>query len=442
MQYNPHSYQSYAQQFILDHPYCGLLLDLGLGKSAISATALWQLALDDFEIGRICIIGPKRVIEASWPAELEKWDHLKGLTYSVVAGTAKERREALAKPAFIYLISRDNISWVIENGYFNFDCCVIDELSSFKSPQAKRFRNMKKVRGSCKRIIGLTGTPGNPMDLWAQIYLLDGGARLERFITAYRNKYFVPDKRNREVIFSYKPKEGAEDAIYEKISDICISMKSAEYLKMPELIESNIVVEMDPAEKALYDQLKADLVLPLKGGDIDAKSAVGLSGKLQQMASGCVYDENGVVRHIHSHKMDAIEDQIEAACGKPILIVYYFKFDKEILQERFDAKPLDTPEDMAAWNRGEIPVGMLHSNSGFGLNLQDGGCHMIWVGPVWSLEATQQTNHRLFRQGQKYPVTIQYVITKDTIDENIIEALSKKDCTQEAILAAVRARLE
>lgn len=442
MKYNPHDYQKYAEQFVLDHPFCVLLLDLGLGKTAITATSLYELVLDRFEIGRVLIIGPKRVIETSWPQELKKWDHLQGLTFSVVAGSAAERRKALAKPAFIYLVSRDNVSWLIENGYFNFDCCVIDELSSFKSTKAKRFQNLKKVRGSCKRIIGLTGTPGDPMDLWAQIYLLDGGKRLEHFITAYRNKYFVPDKRNRDVIFSYKPKEGAEDAIYQKISDIAISMKSAEYLKMPELIESNIVVEMSPEEKKLYEQLKKDLILELKDGDIDAKSAVGLSGKLQQMASGSVYDENGHVHRIHSHKMDAIEDQIEAACGKPILIVYYFKFEKEELERRFGARPLDTPEDIEAWNQGKIPVGILHSNSGFGLNLQDGGCHMIWTGPVWSLQNTQQTNHRLYRQGQKYPVTIQYVITKDTIDENITQALKKKDCTQEAILSAVRARLK
>ena len=441
MQYKPHKYQSYAKQWIIDHPYCGLLLDMGLGKTIITLTALWDLILDDFEIGRVCIIGPKRVIEASWPQELSKWPHLTGLTYSVVAGTVKQRREALAKPAFLYLVSRDNVSWLIENGYWDFDALVIDELSSFKSPQAKRFKSLKRVRGSCKRIIGLTGTPGNPMDLWSQIFLLDGGKRLEAFITAYRNRYFIPDKRNREVIYSYKPKEGAEDLIYEKISDICISMKSVEYLEMPDLIMSNIEVTMNEEERKLYDQLKQDLILPLKDGDIDAKSAVGLSGKLQQMASGCVYDENGNVRVIHDKKMEVVEELIEAACGQPILIVYYFKFDKARLMERFGAQPVDTPEDILKWNRGEIPVGIFHSNSGFGLNLQQGGCHMIWLGPIWSLESYQQTNRRLYRQGQDKPVTIQHIVCKDTIDEDILAAIEKKDCTQEAILTAVKARL-
>ena len=270
MQYSPYEYQKYAEQFVIDHESAGLLLDVGLGKTAIVLHALWLLLLDFFDIGRVLVVAPIRVAKDTWPKEIAKWSDLTGLSYSVVVGTEKERRAALQKPAFIYICNREVVSWIVDEGYFNFDCLVIDELSSFKSHQAKRFKSLKKVRGTCKRIIGMTGTPGDLLSLWSQIYLLDGGARLERFITAYRDRYFVPDKRNREVIFSYKPKEGAEDAIYKKISDICISMKAADYLNLPDKVISNVEVEMDEKEQQMYDQLKADLILPFADGDIDA----------------------------------------------------------------------------------------------------------------------------------------------------------------------------
>ena len=442
MKYKAHDYQAYASDFILSHPACGLMLDMGLGKTVITLTALWELLLDRFEVGRVLIIAPKRVAAGTWPQEIEKWDHLAGITYSVVMGSEKQRREALMKPAFVYIINRDNVVWLIENGYFRFDMVIIDELSSFKSYQSQRFKALRKVRSQVKRVIGLTGTPGNLMDLWAEIGLLDMGERLGRFITRYRETFFVPDKRNQMVVFTYKPKPGAEDAIYDRISDICVSMKAKDYLKMPELVVSNVAVEMDEKEKQKYDQLKGDLILPMEGGDIDAASAVGLSNKLLQMSNGACYDENGKVRKIHDRKLDALEDLIEAANGKPILIAYWFKHDRDRIMERFQAVPIDKAEDIEKWNRGEIPVAIIHpASAGHGLNLQSGGSHLVWFGLTWSLELYQQCCCRLYRQGQEHTVTIQHIITKGTIDENVLAALEEKDCTQEAIMAAVKAEL-
>lgn len=444
MQYKAHDYQAYASEFIITHPACGLLLDMGLGKTVITLSALWELILDYFEVGRVLIIAPLRVARDTWPREIAKWEHLNGLSYSVVVGTEKERRQALAKPAFIYIVNRENVSWLIDNGYFKFDCVVVDELSSFKSHQSKRFKSLRKVRPTVKHMIGLTGTPApnGLIDLWAQINLLDMGERLGRYIGGYRDRYFMPDKRNRDVIFSYKPKEGAEEAIYEKISDICVSMKAADHLKMPELIVSNVEVEMNEKEQKMYDDLKSDLILPLEGGDIDAQSAVGLSNKLHQMANGAVYDENGGVREIHDRKLEALEDLIEAANGKPVLIAYWFKHDRDRIIERFGAVPIDNSEDITKWNEGKIPVAIIHpASAGHGLNLQEGGCHLIWFGLTWSLELYQQCNARLWRQGQKRTVTIQHLVTKGTIDEDVLLALECKDVTQEALLRAVKARI-
>lgn len=444
MQYKAHNYQRYATQFVIDHPSCGLLLDMGLGKSVITLTAMWELLLDSFEVGRALVIAPKRVAVSTWPSEIEKRDHLKGLSYSVVVGSEKERRAALGKKAFLYIINRENLVWLIEKEYFHFDMVVIDELSSFKSYQAKRFRMLRKVRGSVKRIVGLTGTPASNglMDLWAEIGILDGGERLGRYIGKYRERYFLPDKRNREVVFSYKPKEGAEEAIYEKISDICVSMKASDYLQLPGLVSSEVPVSMDEKEKRLYEKLKSDLILPMEGGDIDAASAVGLSNKLLQMANGAVYDENGKVRLIHDRKLDALEDLIEAANGKPVLIAYWFQHDRDRLMRRFGAVQIDTEKSIKDWNAGKIPVAILHpASAGHGLNLQEGGSYLIWFGLTWSLELYQQCNGRLYRQGAKSTVTIQHLITKGTIDEDVLRALQKKDCIQEALLSAVKANL-
>lgn len=444
MEYKPHDYQKYAAEFIITHPACGLLLSMGLGKTIITLSALWELILDYFDIGKVLIIAPLRVARDTWPKEIEKWEHLKGLNYSVVVGTEKERRAALSKRAFLYIINRENVVWLIENGLFHFDMVVIDELSSFKSHQSKRFKAMRRVRGSVKRIAGLTGTPApnGLIDLWAQINLLDMGERLGRYIGGYRERYFLPDKRNRDVVFSYKPKEGAEEAIYEKISDICVSMKACDHLNMPKLMVSNVEVEMSEKERRLYDQLKADLILPFEGGDIDAASAVGLSNKLHQMANGACYDENGKIRILHDRKLDALEDMVEAANGKPVLIAYWFKHDRDRILERFDAVTIDKSEDITRWNNGEISVALIHpASAGHGLNLQEGGCHLIWFGLTWSLELYQQCNAGLWRQGQKETVTIQHIITAGTIDEEVLKALEEKDCTQEALLKAVRARI-
>ena len=442
MKYRAHDYQAYAANFILDHPACCLMLDMGLGKTVITLTALWDLLLDQFEVGRVLIIAPKRVAATTWPQEIEKWEHLKGITYSVVLGTEKERRTALMKPAFLYIVNRENVAWLVENGYFRFDMVIIDELSSFKSYQSKRFKALRKVRGQVKRIVGLTGTPGNLMDLWAEIGLIDKGERLGRFITRYREAFFVPDKRNQMVIFSYKPKPGAEEEIYERISNICVSMKARDYLQMPDLIVSDVEVSMSEVEKKKYEQLKSDLVLPMEDGDIDAASAVGLSNKLLQMANGACYDENGKVKIIHDRKLDAVEDLIEAANGKPILIAYWFKHDRDRLVERFGAVAIDRAEDIEKWNRGEIPVAIIHpASAGHGLNLQSGGNHLVWFGLTWSLELYQQCCARLYRQGQEQTVTIQHIVTKGTIDEDVLKALQKKDCTQEAIMMAVKARI-
>lgn len=445
IKYVPHDYQAYATEFIIEHPACGLYLDLGLGKTVICLSALWELLLDYFEIGRVLVIAPIRVCTSTWPMEINKFEHLKGLTYSVVVGSDKERRAALQRPAFVYIINRENVAWLVENKLFHFDCVVIDEASSFKNHQSKRFKALRKVRPSLKRIIELTGTPApnGLLDIWAPVNLLDMGARLGRFITGFRERYFLPDKRNRDIVFSYKPKENAEEAIYRQIGDICISMKAADHLKMPELIMTNVEVEMSEKEKKLYDQLKADLILPFADGDIDAQSAVGLSNKLHQMANGAVYDENGGVKVIHSRKLDVLEDMIEAANGKPILVAYWFAHDKSRLMERFpEAVPIDTDESILKWNRGEIPVGLIQPASvGMGINLQEGGCHLIWYSIPWSLQDFSQTNARIFRQGQKNTVVIQLLVTAGTIDVDIIHALEKKDTTQAALLAAVKANL-
>lgn len=444
MKYVAHDYQEYATEFILSHPSAGLLLDMGLGKTVITLSALWLLALDYFDVGKILVIAPLRVARDTWPRELKKWDHLKGLSVSVVVGSEKERKAALSKKAFVYIINRENVEWLVANYKWDFDMVVVDELSSFKSHQAKRFKALRKVRPQVKRIVGLTGTPtpNGLIDLWAQINLLDMGERLGRFIGGYRERYFTPDKRNRDVVFSYKPREGAEEAIYNKISDICISMKATDHIKMPECIYNTVEVNMNEKEMKLYKQLEKDMLLPFEDGDIDAVSAVGLSNKLHQLANGAVYDENGGVKHIHDRKLEALEDLIEAANGKPVLIAYWFKHDKDRLLKRFKAVAIDKSEDIEKWNAGEIPIAIIHpASAGHGLNLQTGGSTLIWFGLTWSLELYQQCNARLWRQGQKETVVIHHLLTKGTVDEDVLAALERKDVTQEALIKAIKARI-
>lgn len=446
MKYEPHNYQQFATDFILEHPISCLMLDMGLGKTVITLTALWQLALDSFEVSRILVIAPKRVAEDTWPKELSKWEHLSGLDATLVMGTQAEREAALRQQTFLYIINRENVSWLVANHPWDFDMVVIDELSSFKSNQAQRFKAMKKVRPLVSRIVGLTGTPApnSLLDLWPEMYLMDMGQRLGRFIGGFRDRFFTPDKRNREIIYSYKPREGAEEAIYGLISDICISMKAVDYLDMPELIMNRVEVSMDSRERKIYDDFQRDMVVSLQGEELDAVNAAALSGKLTQMANGAVYGENRKVLHIHDRKLDALEDLMEAANGKPLLVAYWYEHDLQRIKARFkNARCIDTTQDIDDWNAGKIPLALIHpASAGHGLNLQDGGCTIVWFGLTWSLELYQQLNARLWRQGQKHTVVIHHIVTKDTHDEDVLRALDNKDTRQSALIDAVRARLE
>ena len=453
MRYEPHDYQQYAISYIEAHPVAAVLLDMGLGKTSITLTALNDLLFDSFEIHRVLVVAPIRVASFSWPAEIEKWDHLEGLRYSVAVGTAAERLAALKRKADIYLINRENVQWLItESGIlFDFDMVVIDELSSFKNHQTKRFKAVMKVRPKVKRIVGLTGTPSSNglMDLWAEFRLLDMGERLGRFIGQYRTSYFRPDKQNGQVVFSYKPLPGAEKQIYGKISDITISMKSTDHLQMPELVNSRYAVYLSEKEDSRYADLKKDLVLQLPDGEITAANAASLSGKLSQMANGAVYTDAGETVAIHERKLDALEDIVEAANGKPVLVAYWFRHDLERITERLQKLKvpyarLDTDGSIRKWNAGEIPVALIHpASAGHGLNLQSGGNTLVWFGLTWSLELYQQTVARLWRQGQaSKTVVVQHIITKGTIDERIMRALSEKDTTQSALIDAVKADLK
>ena len=407
---------------------------------------------DSFEVHKVLVIAPIRVASFSWPAEMEKWDHLKGMRYSVAVGTAAERLSALRRQADIYLINRENVQWLVsESGIpFDFDMVVIDELSSFKNHQTKRCKALMKVRPKVKRIVGLTGTPSSNglMDLWAEFRLLDMGERLGRFIGQYRTSYFRPDKQNGQVVFSYKPLPGAEKQIYGRISDITISMKSTDHLRMPELVNSRYTVYLSEKEQERYEELKKDLVLQLPDGDITAANAAALSGKLSQMANGAIYTDTGETVSVHERKLDALEDIIEAANGKPVLVAYWFRHDFEMISERLQKLKipydrLDVDATIRKWNAGEIPVALIHpASAGHGLNLQAGGSTLVWFGLTWSLELYQQTVARLWRQGQSSEtVVVQHIITDGTIDGRIMKALSEKDNMQSALIDAVKAEV-
>lgn len=448
MKYSPHDYQSYATNFILEHPVAAVFLDMGLGKSVITLTAIYDLCLDSFLVRKVLVIAPLRVARDTWPTEIQKWDHLNGLTYSVAVGSEMERKAALQQQASVYIINRENVQWLVEDSGlpFDYDMVVIDELSSFKSYQAKRFRSLLKVRPTVKRMVGLTGTPSSNglMDLWAQFRLLDLGKRLGRFITHYRTQYFAPDKRNGQVVFSYKPLPGAEDAIYSAISDITISMKAVDHLQMPECVMNEVKVALSDKERKTYNTMKADLVVSLQGEEIDAGNAAALAGKLSQMANGAVYGDDKRYLEFHNRKLDALEDLIEAANGKPVLVAYWFKHDLERIKKRFSVREISSSQDIKDWNNGKIPVAVIHpASAGHGLNLQAGGSTMIWFGLTWSLELYQQANARLWRQGQKAEtVVIHHIIAAGTIDERIMAALRNKDKTQSALIDAVKANME
>lgn len=448
MKYSPHNYQTYATDFIVGHPEAAVFLDMGLGKSVITLTALLDLCLDRFEIAKVLVIAPLRVARDTWTAELQKWDHLKCFTYATVIGSVSEREAALRKKAHIYLINRENVSWLIEeSGFpFDFDMIVIDELSSFKSYQAKRFRSLLRVRPTVKRIVGLTGTPaGNGLtDLWAEFRILDLGKRLGRFITHYRNRYFLPDKRNGMTVYSYKPLPGAEDAIYRQISDITVSMKAVDHLDMPECIFNDVTVSLSEEERQKYDTLRNDLILSLGEDEIDAFNAASLSNKLSQMANGAVYGEDKTVHRIHDRKLDALEDLIEAANGKPVLVAYWYRHDLERIRARFCVREIRTSADISDWNAGKIPVAVIHpASAGHGLNLQAGGSTLIWFGLTWSLELYLQTNARLWRQGQTAKtVVIHRIVAEGTVDELMLKALDRKERSQNSLIDAVRVMLK
>ncbi len=453
MKFNPHEYQRYAIEYIKSHPIAAILLGCGLGKTSIALTAIDDMLHDSFEVRKVLIVAPIRVAKVSWPDEIQKWDHLSELRYSVAVGSKEERLSAMKADAEIYIINRENLSWLIEESGLpmDFDMCVLDELSSFKNWQSKRFKSFMKLRPRLKRVIGLTGTPSSNglMDLFAEFRCLDMGERLGRFIGQYRTSYFKPDRCNGNIVYSYKLLPGAEEEIYRKISDITISMRSTEFLQMPELVNSEYTVSLDEEEQKKYDAMKKDLILPLTdGGEVTAANAAALSNKLVQMANGAVYSDDEMVSVIHDKKLDALEDIIESANGRPVLVAYWYKHDLERIEERLkklkiEYDTISSDESIRRWNAGKIAVGLIHpASAGHGLNLQQGGSIMVWYSLTWSLELYIQTVDRLFRQGQRAEtVSVIHIITKGTIDERIMKALTDKDNTQSALIEAVKAEL-
>ena len=452
MRYRPHDYQTYATRFIEEHPVAAPILEMGLGKSVITLTAIEHLMHDSFDVRKVLVIAPLRVAVSTWPDEIRKWDHLSSLTFSVAAGTRDERMEALKRNTDITIINRENIQWLVEESGvpFDYDMVVIDELSSFKNHRTKRFRSLMKARPKVKRIAGLTGTPSpnGLMDLWAEFRLLDGGKRLGRFIGQYRERWFLPDKRNQMVVFSYKPKEGAEDEIYSAIADITVSMKAMDRIRMPELIETEMKVSMSGSEMKAYNSMKKDLVLSLPDGAVTASNAAALSGKLMQLSSGAVYTDEESFTEIHRRKLNVLEDAIESMNGKPLLIAYWFRHERTRISGLLTNlgipwKEISDEASIREWNEGKLQAAIIHpASAGHGLNLQSGGSTLLWFTVPWSLELYQQTVARLWRQGQKEETTVViHLITEGTIDERVIAALRRKDQTQEALLEAVKADL-
>lgn len=449
MQFKPHDYQKRAIGRILGQNSIGLFLDMGLGKTVITMTAIEELMHDRFEVSRVLVIAPKRVAEDTWTREAAKWDHLKGLTISPVLGTAAQRTAALDADADLYVIGRDNVVWLVEllqkrRKGWPFDMIVIDELSSFKNSQAKRFRALRRAIPFAHRVVGLTGTPSpnGLMDLWSEIYLLDQGERLGRTIGWYRDEYFRPGMRNGYTVYKWEPRKGAQKEIEKRISDICVSMSAADYLQLPERIDNVIPVRLTNEERKAYDEMERDQLLQLGEDEtVVALNAAAVMSKLLQIANGAVYAEGGAVMRIHDEKAQALEEIIDTT-GEPVLVFYSFRHDLETIQRRIpEARMLEGPEDIAAWNRGEIRVLLAHPASvGYGLNLQEGGHVIVWYGLTWSLELYQQANARLHRQGQERPVIVHHLITEGTVDEQVMKALQSKDTSQAALLAALKER--
>ncbi len=450
MKYLPHKYQEYAESRILELPAVGLFLDMGLGKTVTTLTAIDKLMFDSYEVQKVLVIAPKRVAEDTWSRETEKWDHLQHLRISKVLGTEYHRRQALQTEADVYVINRENVVWLVD--YFRqmrtwpFDMVVIDELSSFKSNKAQRFKALKSVTPLIKRIVGLTGTPtpNGLLDLWPQMYLLDRGERLGKTITGYRERYFTPGRRNGYTVFNWDPKPGAEEAIHKKISDICVSMSAKDYLELPERISNVVEIHMNSKEQSLYEEFERDQILKLEGSDIVALAAASVTGKLLQMANGAVYDQDKLAIHLHDRKLEALADILEFN-QEPVLVFYNFKHDYERLVEYFkDLHPrtLQDSRDIADWNAGKIRLLLCHPASvGHGLNIQAGGHIIVWFGLTWSLELYQQANARLDRQGQTKNVIVHHLVTKGTVDEDVMKALERKDCGQAALLESLKVRL-
>lgn len=452
--YNPWPYQQYCEDKIIELPNLGLFLGMGMGKTVITLTALYKLKYHRFSLHKALVIAPKKVAEATWATEAAKWDHLGRLRVSLVLGTAKQREAALAAPADVYVIGRENTPWLV-NYYghgWPFDAVVLDESSSFKNHMAKRFKALRAVRPRIARMIELTGTPSprGLMDLWAQVYLLDGGKRLGRTISVYRDMFFEPDKRSRTTIFSYKPREGAEQAIYKAISDICISLRAEDYLALPDCLYQDIPVALDPKAQQDYDRLERDFLLELTEEDalITAGTAGVLTGKLLQLCNGAVYDEAGTAHEVHNAKIEAFMETVEQLRGDHALVFYAFKHDLDRLLAALRGSSLrvrvyNGPDDKAAWDAGEVDLLLAHPASCcYGLNLQHGGHHVIWFGLTWALEQYQQANKRLHRQGQDHPVVIHHLVVKGGMDEDVMRSLAQKDDCQEALLSALRARID
>lgn len=449
MMFVPHEYQKRCIKFILEHPAAGLFLDMGLGKTVITLTAVQELMYDRYEIGRVLVIAPLRVAEDTWSREVSKWDHLQDLKISKVLGPAKNRILALSEDADVYVVNRENVSWLVDylekhRTVWPFDMVVIDELSSFKSWQSQRFKSLRKVRPHISRIVGLTGTPAanSLMDLWAEIGLLDGGERLGRFIGRYREAYFRAAWVSPSgIVYKYTPKRGALEAITKRISDITISMKAADYLELPDEIDSVIEVDLPEKAKAAYQKMEREALLQLEDEQITALNAAAVISKLTQISNGFIYDEDGSAIRIHDAKTEALKEIIEQADG-PVLVFYEFKEDAEHLMEAIPgARPLHTESDIKAWNDGKISVLLTHpASAGYGLNLQDGGHTIVWYGLTWSLEQYLQANARLHRQGQQKPVLVYRILAKGTVDQQILESLDKKDATQNAVLEILKKR--
>lgn len=453
MLYKPHQYQDYATQRILDTPFIALLLEMGLGKTVSTLTAIDLLLNDYFDSGKVLVIAPLRVADDTWAREVDKWDHLRHLRISKVLGSADQRRRALRANADIYVLNRENVEWLVgELGTeWDFDTVVIDELSSFKNHQSKRFRALRRVRPMIKRVIGLTGTPApnGLIDIWPQIYLLDQGERLGKTITAYRDRYFVPGERSGHVVYNWKQKKESEQRIYEAIEDIAVSMAAKDWLELPERVDRTIPIKLDSKARALYKQLERDLLLPYQDADVVASTAAVLSNKLLQMASGAVYDEDRGVKLIHDAKLDALEDIIEAANGKPVMVFYNFKHSLSRLQEKFPQarilrKGHEGNQDIADWNSDKIPLLLLHPKSaGHGLNLQESSCQtVVWFDQIWSLEEDQQANARVHRQGQTRRIVVLRLVAEGTMDEDAVEALERKASGQDALMKSLKARID